>query len=179
MKQLFLFVTILFGIIACKQSPYGQGGKNAIQFLKEQATASAEDIESIEVTGEDSLLCDRALTLNEVALAKAGADYAAGNINKDNYQAIIDKFSQIATDISFSWQYSIAVNDSLRKLDKYDSDWRKVYEVTTTMKSGTTVTTRILMDSDGMTPRMTEKQFAEELNEWTDKLVKAQQDLFQ
>ena len=166
---------------SCKQvqSPFvDQGGENAMQYLREKSIAIASEIDKMEVIGVDSLLCDRALVLNSVAFAKAGADFWEGKISRDEYQKIIDKFSQTATDIAYSWQFSTVTNDSLSKLEKYKYDWRKVYEVTTTMKSTVTTTTRVLMDQDGITPRMTEKEFTDDLNEWTDKIVEAQRDIY-
>lgn len=178
-KIIYLFILVLFA--SCKQPNslfVDQGGKNAMQYLRERTISVSSEIDKMEVTGVDSLLCDRALVLNSVAFAKAGADFWEGKISRDEYQKIIDKFSQTATDIAYSWQFSTVINDSLIKLDKYQYDWRKVYEITTTMKSTVTKTTRVLMDQDGITPRMTEKEFMDEINEWTDKIVEAQSDIY-
>ena len=51
---------LTLALVACNStsSKYGLGGKNAVQFIKEQASGAAQNTESIEVTGEDSLLCD-------------------------------------------------------------------------------------------------------------------------
>ena len=178
-KIIYLFILASFA--SCKQSnsPFvDQGGKNAMQYLRERTISVSSEIDKMEVTDVDSLLCDRALVLNSVAFAKAGADFWEGKISRDEYQKIIDKFSQTATDIAYSWQFSTVINDSLCKLDKYQYDWRKVYEITTTMKSTVTKTTRVLMGQDGITPRMTEKEFMDEINEWTDKIVEAQSDIY-
>lgn len=178
-KIIYLFILVSFA--SCKQSNFpfvDQGGKNAMQYLREKTISVSSEIDKMEVTGVDSLLCDRALVLNSVAFAKAGADFWEGKISRDEYQKIIDKFSQTATDIAYSWQFSTVINDSLCKLDKYQYDWRKVYEITTTMKSTVTKTTRVLMDQDGITPRMTEKEFTDKINEWTDKIVEAQRDIY-
>ena len=57
-KVLYYLMTL--ALVACDNtsSQYGQGGRNAAQFVKEQAPEVAQNAESIEVTGEDSLLCD-------------------------------------------------------------------------------------------------------------------------
>lgn len=178
-KIIYLFILASFA--SCKQSnsPFvDQGGKNAMQYLREKTISVSSEIDKMEVTGVDSLLCDRALVLNSVAFAKAGADFWEGEISKVEYQEIIDMFSKTATDIAYSWQFSTVINDSLHTLEKYQYDWRKVYEITTTMKSTITKTTRVLMDQDGITPRMTEKEFTEIINEWTDKIVEAQRDIY-
>ena len=57
------------------------------------------------------------------------------------------------------------VNDSLHQQPKYDYQWRKVYKVQVTMKSGDTKTPRVLMDQDGITPRCLEKEFEKTLQE--------------
>lgn len=179
MKKLIVLL-MMVSLTACNGvvSPYGQGGRNAVQYLKEKTTNISSEMDNMEVTSVDTLLCDRALVLNSVVFTKAGADFWDGKISKEEYQQMIDKFSLTATDITNSWMYGIVVNDSLRKLDKYKYDWRVVYTVTTTMKSTDTKTTRVLMDQDGITPRMTEKEFTQEMNEWTDKIVEAQRDIY-
>lgn len=178
MKKVLFLLFIVVSSCSNDGMKYGKGGENAVQYLKEKTISISSEIKKIEVTGVDSLLCDRALVLNSVAFAKAGADFAEKKISRDEYQNIIDKFSQTATDIVYSWEFSTVINDSLSKLDKYKYDWRKVYKITTTMKSTITKTTRVLMDQDGTTPRMTEKEFMDEISEWTDKIVEAQRDIY-
>lgn len=177
----FLITLITLSLIGCNQmsvNKYGQGGKNAAQYLREQVSNLDEDIESIETTAEDSLLTDRMLSFGQVQFAKAGADFWQDRINREQYQDIIDNTSQALQDVQNSWLYGIVVNDSLRKLSKYEYNWAKVYTVTIRMKSGVEKEVRVLMDQDGITPRMTEKQFGEELQEYTDKMVEAQRDIY-
>ena len=172
-------------MVACNQKdggmfndPYGQGGKNAVQYLKERTISVASEIDKMEVTGVDTILCDRSLVLNSVTFAKAGADFWEGKINKNEYQDIIDQFSQKLTDITNSWMYGIVTNDSLHKLSKYADDWRVVYTIETTMKSTDTKLTRVMMDRDGLKPYMTENEFTEEMDDWVNKIVEAQRDIY-
>lgn len=178
-KAVLLFVMI--SLMSCNGnvvSKFGKGGQNAVHYLKERTLSVSNEIEKMEVTGVDTLLSDVLLTFGSVEFASKGADFWEDKISKDEYQKSIDKISQIATDITNSWMYPMVVNDSLQKLSKYDGAWRVVYEITTTMKSNTTKTTRVLMDNDGITPRMTEMEFTSEINEWTEKIINAQRDIY-
>lgn len=185
MKKSFLFIMAVVVMVACNQKgggifndPYGQGGKNAVQYLKERTLSVASEIDKMEVTGVDTFLCDRSLVLNSVAFAKAGADFWEGKISKKEYQNIIDQLSQSHTDITNSWMYGIVTNDSLHKLSKYNNDWRVVYTIETTMKSTDTKRTRVMMERDGLKPYMTENEFTKEMDEWVSKIVEAQRDIY-
>lgn len=176
------FITLLtVALTGCDQvsvNKFGRGGKNASQYVREQISNPKEDIVSIEATAEDSLLTDRLLSFGQVQFAKAGADFWQDIINRKQYQDIIDNTSQALKDVQNSWLYGIVVNDSLRKLAKYEDNWAKVYTVTIQMKSGEKKEVRVLMDQDGITPRMTENQFGKELQEYTDKILEAQRDIY-
>ncbi|MBR2237528.1 MAG: hypothetical protein IJ887_06595 [Prevotella sp.] len=177
----FTITLITLALICCNQvrvNNFGQGGKNAAQYILDQLSDEKEFIESIEVTAEDSLLTDRMLSFGQVQFAIAGADYWQDIINREQYQYIIDSTSQVLQDVQDSWHYSIAVKDSLKKLEKYKDNWAKVYTVKILLKNGYETKIRILMDQDGTTPRMTEDQFNMELKEYTDKISAAQRDIY-
>lgn len=178
MKKLFSTLLLLAILTACEQAKYGTGGRNACQFVKEQMPELREDIASVEVTKEDTLLSDIIFIYDQVAIAKAGSDFWSGEISKKKYQETIDKYVTILSDIDHSWKYGIVVNDSLKKLKTYDDAWRKVYTVLVTMKSGTTKEHRVLMDTDGLTPRMTETEFYGKLFEYQETLIEAQKDIY-
>lgn len=167
-------------ITACNQMPsngFGQGGKNAAQFVREQTQELKSEIESIETTFEDSLLTDRIVSFGQIQFAKAGTDYWEDKITSEQYQNIIDSSANVIQDIQYSWQFSNVINDSLKLLSKYSDNWAKVYTVTVTIKSGIKKDIRILMDKDGITPRMTEKQFEDELQDYAMKMIQAQKDI--
>ena len=175
--KLLLFV--LF-ISACNQTTnngFGQGGKNATQFVREQIPELKSEIESVETTFEDSLLTDRIVSFGQIQFAKAGTDYWEDKISREQYQIIIDSSANVLHDIQYSWQFSDVINDSLKQLSKYSDNWAKVYTVTVKMKSGIEKEIRILMDKDGITPRMTEKQFEDELHNYATKMIQAQKDI--
>lgn len=174
MKKVLLFVMMCV-TIGCSQSKYGQGGDNACQFVKEQTSGQSADINTIEVIHEDSLLSDAGLTIADVTLAKSCAEFKQGKMSKEAFTAVIDSLSNAATDVYYSWKYSIVANDSLKKLPKYGHLWRKVYTVKVTMKSGVTKEPRVLMDNDGVTPRMLEKDIEKTLDEFTKKVLEAQE----
>ena len=179
MKNFFI-IAILFVLTGCNQTQmkYGQGGKNACQFVKEQVPGLRDDIQVLEVIAEDSLLCDLGMTFGDLTLSKQGAAFLKGEISKDELSATIDSVAKAATDVEYSWRFSNVVNDSLKQLPKYDGLWRKVYTVKVTMKSGTTKEPRVLMDTDGKTPRMMERDMEKAIEEHTKHILETQEYLW-
>ena len=157
---------------------YGQGGENACQYVKEQVPGLREDIQSLEVIAEDSLLCDMVMSFGDITLSKQGAAFLTGEISKDQLRVTIDSIARAATDVEYSWRFSNVINDSLRKLSKYDGKWRKVYTVKVTMKSGITKEPRVLMDIDGKTPRMMERDMEKAIEEHTKHILEVQEYLW-
>ena len=131
MKKVLLTIALLAaGLTACntEQMKYGQGGKNACQFVKEQVPELRDDIESVEVICVDTFLCDRSLSLDAVVFANASLDFGQGRMSKDKYQSVVDDFSRRHRDIVRSWTYGRATNDSLRNIKKYDNNWRRKWQ---------------------------------------------------
>jgi len=177
MKKVILLLTVVTLVVSCDvtSSKYGQGGKNAAQFVKEQVPGIRDDIESIETIAEDSLLGDIGFIFADTQLAKMGSEFLKGEITKEEFNAIIDSIAHDATDVEYSWRFSNVINDSLRQLKKYDGIWRKVYTVRVTMKSGTTKEPRVMMDNDGITPRMIERDMEKAIEDHTKKILEAQE----
>ena len=161
------FYLLTLALVACNStsSKYGLGGKNAVQFIKEQASGAAQNTESIEVTGEDSLLCDIGLMFGVNDVYKALEKYNNGEIALKEARAIRDSVMHDGADVEDTWKFGSIVTDSLRHLSRYEGQWRKVYTVTIKMKSQTTDEVRVLMDEDGTTPRYTDKEFSARLYE--------------
>ena len=176
-KKVLLSISALLVIAGCGEgnsNKYGKGGENACQYIREQIPNQAENIASINVVGEDSVLTD--ITFNQVKFAKAGSEFWKGKLSTEGYQKIIDEEYQVLYDIKMSWIAPDVVGDSLRKLDKYNGYWRKAYVVKVTMKSGVTKEPRVLMDTDGLTPRLLEKDFVKSLDEYDQKIKQATED---
>ena len=162
-----LYYLLTLALVACNStsSKYGQGGRNVVQFVKEQAPEVAQNAESIEVTDEDSLLCDIGLMFGVNDVYKALEKYNNGELSLKEVRAVRDSVMHDGADVEDTWKYGSVVTDSLRQLSKYEGQWRKVYIVTIKMKSQTTNEVRVLMDEDGTTPRYTDKQFSARLYE--------------
>ena len=174
-------VIALFAIlVGCSQSKmkYGQGGENACQFVKEQIPELRDDIKSVEVIAEDSLLSDIGMLFGDRELTRQGTAFLKGEISKDELKATIDSISNAATDVEYSWRFSSVINDSLRQLGKYEGMWRKAYTVKVTMKSGVTKEPRVLMDNDGKTPRMLERDMERAVEEHTNHILEVQEYLW-
>lgn len=169
MKRLLLATMVMLAT-ACntEQMKYGEGGRNACQYVKEQVPGMRDDIESIEVIDEDSLLADEIFIMAGTrALYEAETNYYNGTISRQQLDAVIDSVAQELTDVEQSWAYGIVVNDSLRKLEKYKSQWRKVYKVQVTMKSGDVKCPRVVMSHNGVTPDCMEKDIERTIREHT------------
>lgn len=179
MKQ-YLLAVLLLALTSCSQTQikYGQGGVNACQFVREQVPGLRDDIQDVEVIAEDSLLCDLTMTFGDLTLSKQGAAFLKGEISKEELSATIDSVANIATDVDYSWRFSNVVNDSLRQLPKYNGLWRKVYTVKVTMKSGVTKEPRVLMDTDGKTPHMIERDMEKAIEEHTKHILEVQEYLW-
>ena len=176
----YLVIAFLLVLTGCNQTQmkYGQGGKNACQFVKEQVPGLRDDIQDVEVIAEDSLLCDLGMTFGDLTLSKQGAAFLKGEISKEELRATIDSVAKAATDVEYSWRFSNVVNDSLKQLSKYDGMWRKVYTIKVTMKSGKTKEPRVLMDTDGKTPRMMERDMEKAIEEHTKHILEVQEYLW-
>lgn len=171
-----IYVILLTIMTGCSQTQmkYGKGGENACQFVKEQVPGLRDDIQSVEVISEDSLLSDIGMSFGDITLSKQGAAFLQGEISKDELRGTIDSVAKAATDLEYSWRFSNVINDSLRKLPKYDGLWRKVYTIRVTMKSGTTKEPRVLMEADGKTPRMMERDMEKAIEEHTKHILEVQ-----
>lgn len=178
MKRRIIILTAMVAMaVSCDQmsNKYGRGGDNACQYVKEQVPGLREDIASVEVIEEDSLLSDIGLIFGRTILAKSSAEFQEGTLSKDKFKAIIDSLAHDATDVEYSWRFSNVINDSLRALQRYSGQWRKVYTVRVTMKSGTTKEPRVMMDNDGITPRMIERDMENTIRDFTNKILDAQE----
>lgn len=168
-----LMILMMCAMAACSTNDmkYGQGGRNACQFVKEQVPELRDDIDEAEVIEEDSLLTDLYLDSGDMALHKGEVDYYEGRISRQQLDSIIDSVSVALKDLEWSWTLGIAVNDSLKKLDKYKTQWRKVYKIQVAMKSGMTKHPRVMMDYDGVTPYCMEKDIERSVQEHTNTLT--------
>lgn len=180
MKKILIFALAAVMVVGCSAGKQGgqaaetdKGAENACQFVKEQVPELREDIESVEVIETDTLLSDIILSFERIRFAEATTKFIDEEISRNEFEKIIQDRELILKDIGYSWDFGIVVNDSLRKLEKYESCWRKVYKVKVTMKSGTTREPRVLMDNDGITPRMLETKFGRELEEYYEDIERA------
>lgn len=138
--------------------------KNACQFVRENAGLYADNIKDVEVVGKDSVI---QLMFEGAIVAKRSADFcklaSTGEFGGEDvraYSDFLDSIMQRYNDAVQSWEGSYLIADSVRH--KYG--WRQVYTVKVTMRSGSTKTTRVLMDRDRTTPRLLERDAIQELN---------------
>lgn len=151
--------------------------KNACQFVRENAGLYADNIKDVEVVGKDSVIL---LMFENAIAAKRSADFQGlastgefGDEDVSAYKDFLDSMMQKYSDAMLSWEGSFLVADSVRH--KYG--WRQVYTVKVTMRSGSTETTRVLMDRDRTTPHLLERDAIKELNSLGTLLTKGYDDV--
>lgn len=149
MKKTLLIALLMMSITACNKSPYGKGGDNACQFVKEQVPGLRNDIANVEVIAEDSLLSDIGLTFASVRAAKIKNAYYKGKISYNEMDRVLDSCKAELMAVEQSWKYGTVS----KRIPKYKNQWRKVYTVKVTMKSGIIKTPRVLMEQDGLKPK--------------------------
>ena len=165
----YLAIAILIVLTGCNQTQmkYGQGGKNACLFVKEQVPELREDISSVEVIGEDSMICDIGLMFGFNRVHEAEMMYYDSKITRSELDQILDSMNLELTFVENSWKYGTPETYG----NKFDGQWRKVYTVRVTMKSGVTKEPRVLMEQDGITPRMIEREFEKKLQNYASELM--------
>ena len=162
MKRLFLLIIPLLVSCNTEQMKYGQGGRNDCQYVKEQVPELREDIASVEVIKEDSLLSDIGLTFASIRAGEIKNAYYQCMVSYDEMSRVLDSCKAELMYVEQSWQYG----NVSKKLKKFMYQWRKVYTVRVTMKSGVTKEPRVLMDQDGITPRRLESEFINDLRQY-------------
>ena len=165
----YLAIAILIVLTGCNQTQmkYGQGGKNACLFVKEQVPELREDISSVEVIGEDSMICDIGLMFGFNRVHEAEMMYYDSKITRSELDQVLDSMNLELTFVENSWKYGTPETYG----NKFDGQWRKVYTVRVTMKSGVTKEPRVLMEQDGITPRMIEREFEKKLQNYASELM--------
>jgi len=161
-KVLFSIAILMMSMTACNNSPYGEGGYNACQFVKEQVPELRNDIVSVEVIAEDSLLSDIGLTFASGRAAKIKNAYNEGRISYNEMDRVLDSCKAELMAVEQSWKYGTVS----KRIKKYKNQWRKVYTVKVMMKSGIIKTPRVLMEQDGLTPQKIESDFMINLMEY-------------
>lgn len=165
----YLAIAILIVLTGCNQTQmkYGQGGKNACLFVKEQVPELREDISSVEVIGEDSMICDIGLMFGFNRVHEAEMMYYDSKITRSELDQVLDSMNLELTFVENSWKDGTPETYG----NKFDGQWRKVYTVRVTMKSGVTKEPRVLMEQDGITPRMIEREFEKKLQNYASELM--------
>ena len=172
MKKIATVTIMLLVLVGCQQSKYGQAGENAIQYVREQMNDQKDNIKSVEITMEDSVLSTILLSFATTELYLQNTKYLGDEISRDHYHAFVDSIDRMMTDVTRSWIMDREWNDSLKQLPKYKNSWRKAFMIEVTMKSNQTLTYRICMDQDGTTPSMTSDQFMKQRDELQQALSK-------
>lgn len=160
-KSVLIIVLLVVTMIACntEQSKYGEGGRNACQYIREKLTEQVDNIQNVEVIGEDSMLSPYLLSLGTVEIYSRHSDFYGKEITIEQWHTFTDSMMTLGMDVTHTWLMDKNYNDSLRQLSKYHGLWRKAYLVEVTMKSGKNLNYRVCMNEDGITPYITQDEF--------------------
>ncbi len=158
MKKIILTLAVLL-TIACsgEQSKYGQGGENAVKYAKESTFNGLSGVKDVQITAVDSVLTDD--MLDEADFVKKTEGIVNGSVTEEEIHMMVDSVSTISRDIYLTWVGDHR-KDSIR--EKYAGHWHMLYSVTATLESGAKKTVGVVMDSDGVTPIMTDKEYKEQ-----------------
>ena len=153
-----LFLIALLAMVSCNnnQSNYDQGGENACQYIREKFPELRDDIQSVDVVYDDSVMV---WLYKSLEIYEVHQKYFDNKITIEQLRAYRDSMQNIYFDVMRSWVMDKKDNDSLRHLSKYKGLWRKAYLIEVTMKSSKTSQYRVSMDEDGTTPSMTSDEF--------------------
>ena len=151
-----LFLSLLLMSCSKGNNKYGQGGKNAIKYAIEQSNIEPDNLENIEVTDADSMLTG--LLYNEQEFKEKSDAFVENRNSKEEFEVIVQEESNVMRDIYHLWRYGDN-KDSLKSIGKYKDAWSLVYTITITEKSTAHKNIRVIMEEDGITPKMTEDEF--------------------
>lgn len=119
MKRIMtIIIAASFFMFGCSNDgiKYGQGGVNAIQFVKEQVPELGNDIDEIEVIGEDSLLSDLGLTFASIRAASIKAAYFEDRVSYGEMERVLDSCKAELMAVEQSWKYGTVS----KRIKKYE-----------------------------------------------------------
>ena len=165
MKKMVMVATISAMMVACNvDTKFGYGGSMAEKYVKEEVLRGHDDVKSVEVVKEDSLLCDVGLMFERKNAWRKKNDYFEGLISKDELKSYLDSCMDELSAISDSWKFGKKPDN----MERYEGKMRRVYTVKVTTVYGKVREIRVLMDNDGVTPRTTEEEFLDNLVDYLD-----------
>lgn len=142
MKKVILMMMMAVAVVACSNSPQElelpQTEKDVIGYARQHVGEMVEG-ETFTIDGIDTLLSD------DIPALKADECSVEAN--------------EVLGDVYITWKRYRHELESVRMKPQYDGYWRLVYKV-----GVGNATIRILMDSTGTVPVMTEDEFCERMN---------------
>ena len=174
MKKVLLLIVAVLAMVSCGDQPKTESEPEVAHYVRITLhnNGIADDaIESITISEETEDMVSPALFGFLNTKIDNGTDqYSKGEITGDSLDNIIDICAQIADDVLNSLNGEPKQKEELRAVY---NDWRKVYTVTVTMKSGTVENCRVITEEDGETPYCLEKDFYYEFDKLKEKLTNA------
>lgn len=153
-KNIALFAISIIAFSSCDLDP---AHRNIRKYIEEHVTDPSV-IANIEYGEPDSVLTDIRLGFNLNMILRASTEYNYDAITLDSLEVRINDGINDIENI----KSSVVDRPNIKELKtnpKYNDEWRAVYPVTITYKDGHSNNFEILMDNDGVTPRMTTEEY--------------------
>lgn len=177
MKNYILLGILAVTLISCDDAKLTEAQRNAKQFTIEKVNESialnVESIEEITVGEPDTIISDMPFSFAEIELYKAQGDYYQGRITHDSIMRLYERASQLSFDIRTVAQFCL--NDSLKNI--YKDELRLSYPVHIKFKSGDTRDVSVVMDRDGITPRIFRHKILKNIETFDSKIINIIQSL--
>lgn len=161
MKKMFvIFLAVI--MMACSDE-FGEGGKNAAQYVREtmpEYVAEAESVKAIQVV--DGAIIDISEMLFNLKMLNY--DVTTGVKTDDELTQEAERMD-LLYNVSFaSWNGD---EESRKKAEEAGcKEWRKIYTVEITMKSQKKKTVYVIMEKDGITPFKNEIEYKKDNEEF-------------
>ncbi len=168
MKKLLASLSAMILCMAACTDPFGEGGKNAAAYVKEQLSSITEGAESVSPTSEQMLpIVDfkgRTQQLNDSL-------FFHNDVCDEDVVAFAETLS---SEYYTAWDAWRGDTTAISRIKKYGTEIRKVYTITVTMPSKKKTDIRVIMESDGITPCMLESVYNEPGNEYKENIMQYQ-----
>lgn len=159
-KNIAIVLMSAIAMYSCEINPIH---RNIREYIEEYVTDPSV-ISKIEYGEPDSVLTDIRFGFEYRELLSAESDYYDGKISLDSVEELLFICTRDLYNIRTSLDNRPNIK-CLKSNKEYADEWRAVYPVTITYKDGHSNKFEILMDNDGITPRMTTDEYRLQLHQ--------------
>lgn len=168
MKKVLFLLLVATIAVGCKNK-YGEEGQNVEDYVADRVKLTGFEVKDVSVVGLDTLMSDDRIEFGSIRFETMLIEFESEKISVKEYKDFLDSVMRHTYDIEFAW-LSKEKNDSMRRLEKYEGAFRKVYtvKVKTDSRTQPEFNVRVLCDING-NPRMFEEQFQLEVKRFRER----------